>query len=181
MAKPDRTGKPIEEMNAEELQAEILRVELETKTLQLAEARQRNHDFIEVEKRRRQANQQRMTELETGRKTRERIIKICRHRSGGTPKNILKGSRSAGSFSLLTRAILPDGKSVLIQCPRCRLMAYPPNPSLKKEDPKRYAQELEAYNSLLEQSIEEGLEHAETRGPTFLFERQGVPIIPDRV
>jgi hypothetical protein len=59
---------------------------------------------------------------------------------------------------------------------------YPPQQSLKKEDPKLYLKELDEYNKLLEQSIEEGLEHAEMRGPTFMFKNEdGVPIIPERV
>jgi len=172
--------KAIEEMNAEELQQKILRVELQTKTLLLAEADQRNKQFLDEDRRRRQANRQRMVELEAGRKNREKIIKSCRHRSGGTPKNILKGG-GIGSFSILSRAILPDGKSILLQCPRCRMMKYPPSQALKKEDPKLYAKALEEYNDLLEKAIDEGLEFGETRGPTFLFEKDGVPIIPDRV
>jgi hypothetical protein len=178
MAKPEPAEKPIEDMTPAELQEKILRVELQTKLLSLAEADRQNKGFLENEKRRHQANEQRMVELEAGRKNREAIVQQCRHKSGGTPKNILKGG-GIGSFSIISRAILPDGKSILLQCPRCRMLKYPPDQKLKKTDPKLYARQLEEYNALLEQSME--MENAELRGPTFLFERDGVPIIPDRV
>ena len=76
---------------------------------------------------------------------------------------------------------MPDGKTILLQCPRCRMMKYPPTKALKESNPKKYAEELAEYNRLLQMSIDEGIEDSELRGPTFLFEnKEGVPFIPER-
>ncbi|HEV2099327.1 MAG TPA: hypothetical protein VGR45_10420 [Stellaceae bacterium] len=169
----------LEAMSTEDLQKHILRVELHTKMLQLAQAARSNEQYEEAERRRRAANRQRMKELKDARLAQERIERSCRHRSGGTPDNILRGG-GIGSFSTVTRAIMPDGVTVFMQCPRCRLKRYTPEVHLKHEDPKRYAKELDEYNELLEASIENGL--APLRGPTFTFTNsEGVPIIPRRV
>ena len=180
-----RASKPEEqpdtEMSVEEIQREIALVELQTKRLGLAEAKKRNAEFEATETRRHEANKKRMDELAEGRRNHENVIKTCRHKSGGTPKNILKGG-GIGSFSLITRAIMPDGVTILLQCPRCRMMKYPPEPSLKKANPNLYLEELTEYNRLLEESTDNGIEHAEMRGPTFMFKNaEGVPIVPERV
>jgi len=186
MARKAESEKPMDQINIdtmsnEELQSAILRVELETKVLGLAEAKKRNADFTAKEEQRHAANKKRMTELTVAKNNHDAVVKECRHKSGGSPNNKLRGG-GRFSFSLITRAIMPDGVTILLQCPRCRMKKYPPQQSLKKEDPKLYLKELDEYNELLEQSIEEGLEHAEMRGPTFMFKNEdGVPIIPERV
>jgi len=120
-----------------------------------------------------------MAELEQMRKAQEKTERMCRHRSGGKPTNILKGG-GIGSFSIITRAVMPDGVTILLQCSRCRMKRYPPEAHVKLEDPKRYAMELDDYNALLEASIEADLEPL--RGPTFTFTNsEGVPVIPRRV
>lgn len=168
------------QQSTEDLQREILQVELETKKLLLDEAKKRNLDLKESERRRHDANKTRMRELEEARRNHEATVRKCRHKSGGSPTNILKGG-GVGSFSLLSRTILPDGVSVLLQCPRCRMLKYPPTLALKKSDPKAYVEELKEYKRLLEESQDNGLEHAEMRGPTFLFQNaDGVPFIPER-
>lgn len=167
-------------MSLEEINREIAAVELETKRLMLAEQKKRNADFSEAERRRHEANKKRMDELEQANKNHERIVRTCRHRSGGTPANLLRGG-GRFSFSLITRAVMPDGKTILLQCPRCRMMKYPPTKALKESNPKEYAEELAEYNRLLQMSIDEGIEDSELRGPTFLFEnKEGVPFIPER-
>lgn len=167
-------------MTLEEINREIAEIELETKRLMLAEQKKRNADFTEAERRRHEANKKRMDELAAARNTQERIVRTCRHRSGGTPANLLRGG-GRFSFSLITRAVMPDGKTILLQCPRCRMMKYPPTKALKDADPKKYAEELSEYNRLLQMSIDEGIEDSELRGPTFLFENKaGVPFIPER-
>ena len=170
-----------EERSLEEIQRQIAEVELQTKTLLLDQARRSNDDFLTGERRRKEANQRRMAELDELRRNHEATVKRCRHRSGGTPKDIQKGG-GIGSFSIISRAILPDGVTILLQCPRCRMLKYPPSDRLKKEDPKLYLQELTEYNRLLEESNENGIEHCELRGPTFMFKnKDGVPVIPERV
>jgi hypothetical protein len=164
----------------EEIQREILEVELQTKKLLLGKAKQENADFESREKRRHDLNKQRMSELAEGRRNRQAMVKTCRHKSGGTPANVLRGG-GIGSFSIISRAVLPDGVTIVLQCPRCRMVKYPPTEQLKRDDPKGYLEELQEYNRLLEISREQGLEHAETRGPTFFFQKDGGPIIPERL
>jgi hypothetical protein len=172
--------KASDERSLEDLKREIAVVELQTKRLQLERQKRDNELFEEVERRRREGNKRRMSELAEARRTHAATVKICRHKSGGTPKNILKGG-GVGSFSIITRTILPDGKTILLQCQRCRMLKYPPEASMKKKSPERYAVELAEYNRLLEESMDLGLEHAEMRGPTFMFtNHDGVPIIPER-
>jgi hypothetical protein len=168
----------------EEIQREILEVELETKKLNLAEAKQRNAEFVQREEMRRKHNRQRMSELKAGRDAAEAVVRECRHKSGGNPTNILRGG-GIGSFSILTRALMPDGVTRLIQCSRCRLKVYfrlltaPEEAKLQKGDPDKFAHYLEG-KRLFEISKDQGLEHAELRGPTFFFQNeQGVPIIPE--
>jgi hypothetical protein len=175
-----KDSKP-EEMTIEQMQAEILRVELETKRLLLGKAKKDNAEFIAAEERRHQANKRRMKELAEGRENRYATIKACRHRSGGGPGNILHGG-GIGSFSLLTRALMPDGVTILLQCGRCRLLFYTPSEKQRQLWFESYREELAFYKKLLELSIEEGIQHNETRGPTFMFKNEkGVPIIPERV
>lgn len=169
------------EMSVEEIKKEILRVDLDTKLLQLGRAKKDNAAFEANEEQRHRSNQQRMNELEAGRQGRHVIIQDCRHRSGGGPTNILHGG-GIGSFSLITRAVLPDGVTLFLQCPRCRLALYTPQPKTRQYWFKSYEEELAYYRKLLEQSIEEGIQFNETRGPTFMFKNEeGVPIVPKRV
>jgi hypothetical protein len=164
----------------EDIQREIADVELQTKKLMLAEAKHNNQVFEAKEAQRHAANRQRMQELEDARRNREQTVKHCRHRSGGRPQDVLKGG-GIGSFSTISRAIMPDGVTILLQCPRCRMQKYPPSLAMKLKDAEKYLEELKEYNRLLEVSRSEGLEFAELRGPTFLFTKDGIPFIPERV
>jgi hypothetical protein len=169
------------QMTAEELQCEILRVQLETSALALEEAKARNVEFRTLARRRREANQQRMTELRQVRRARETTIQMCRHRSGGSPTNILKGG-GIGSFSVLTIATMPDGITQLIQCQRCPLSMYTPEKRNRQLWFASYEEELTYFRKLVETSREFGIQHNETRGPTFMFKNEdGVPFIPERV
>lgn len=165
---------------AEELQAEILQVELQTKKLLLAQARRDNAAFVDGEKKRRDNNRRRMAELAEMQRNHAATVKACRHKSGGDPSNILKGG-GIGSFSIISRAVMPDGVTILLQCPRCRMLRYPPPASMKKAEPEKYLAELAEYNRLLEESRDNGIQHAEMRGPTFFFQTgEGVPFVPER-
>lgn len=164
----------------EELQREILETDLKTKQIQLRQAQKANADFEAAEERRHESNRLRMAELKQGRENHARIVKNCRHRSGGRPTDIFKGG-GIGSFSIISRVLLPDGVTRVLFCSRCGMEMYPPEKSLAKQDPKKYAEDLAEYQRLLAISEEEGLEFAETRGPTFFFTKDGVPFVPDRV
>lgn len=179
-------GKVDDGRSLEEIQKEIALVELETKKMQLARSKRDNELFQQAEETRHKNNRQRMAELKAGRESAEAIVNACRHKSGGGPANPLRGG-GIGSFSTITRSIMPDGVTLFLQCPRCRMKEYfrlltaPEESKLRKGNPEMYDRYKKS-KKLYEISIEDGLEHAEMRGPTFMFQNsEGVPIIPDRV
>lgn len=188
----------------EELNRELLEVQLETARVGLEEAKRKNADYKVAEARRHEHNRQRQAEIEQGQKTRAMIVKRCRHKSGGSPTNIARGGGKF-SFSLITRAIMPDGVTEFLQCSRCPLKLYgrergaaeektmekaakkaaeerlEHNPKSKFLSPAEQAwTDHQLWKELREVSIEEGLEHGITRGPTFMFQNEnGIPIIPE--
>lgn len=169
-----------EKKNLEDIQREIAETELKTKQLLLRQAQKANADFEAAEEQRHANNRKRMAELEQARVNHEAKVQRCRHKSGGRPADIAKGG-GIGSFSIISRVLLPDGVTRVLTCARCGMMKYPPEKSLAKEDPKKYAAELEEYNRLLEISQDQGLEFAEVRGPTFFFQKDGIPFVPERL
>lgn len=175
-----------EEKSLEQIQREIAELDLQTKQLQYGEAKKRNELFVQAEDQRHRQNRQRQAELAQGRAAHASVVKVCRHKSGGSPRNILKGG-GIGSFSIISRALMPDGVTVLLQCARCRLRQYfrqlsgPEEAKLRKGDSEKWAVYQEG-KRLYEASIDLGLEHAELRGPTFFFQNaEGVPLVPEMV
>lgn len=180
MAEDKKSKKRMTKEEMEEIQQEILETELETKRLGLAKAQRDNAEYVANEEQRHRKNRQRMAELKTGRETKWAIIQGCRHKAGGTPKNIQRGG-GIGSFSVLSKAVMPDGVTALYQCPRCRLMMYTPSKKQRQLWFQTYEAEMAYYSKIKEQCEEEGIQDNETRGPTFLFQKDGVPIVPERV
>jgi hypothetical protein len=187
---PKVDDKPIDS-----LQREIAETELQTKQLQLAEARERNAKFLQHEEIRHRSNQQRQAEFKQAAASNRALQKDCRHKAGGSPSNIHRGGGKF-AFSLLTRAIMPDGKTELIQCQRCRLRLYGRERTpveiekLKELDAADAKKGIVAtryedhvwWLKLRETSIEEGIPNNEMRGPTFNFQNaDGVNFIPDMV
>lgn len=175
-------GRPLEE-----IQREIALLDLQTKQLNYKEAKKRNELFIQHEEQRHRHNRQRQSELAQVRAAAQALVDGCRHKSGGSPKNILRGG-GIGSFSIISRALMPDGVTVFLQCARCRMKEYFRKLSVNEETRlekgdvvmyRRYLQSKKFY----EMSVEIGLEHAELRGPTFFFQNAdtGVPLIPAMV
>lgn len=168
-----------EEKSLAQINREIAELDLQTKRLNYDEAKKRNELFLQAEDQRRRGNRQRQAELAQIRAAREQDVAGCRHKSGGSPRNIFRGG-GIGSFSLITRALMPDAVTVLLQCGRCRmaehyrLLSAAEEEKLSPKEHKRYLRNQKFY----ETSIDLGLEHAELRGPTFLFQRDGVPIVP---
>ena len=112
---------PASKMSLEEIQREIAEVELQTARLGLEAQKKTNADFVEKERRRREANQKRMDELAVARNNYYAQIRECRHRAGGNPKSHLRGGSGANAFSVLTRNIMPDSMTILVTCGRCFL------------------------------------------------------------
>lgn len=189
---PKVDEKPLTDINREIAETELL-----TKQLGLAEAKQRNAKFLQHEEVRHRGNQQRQEELRQRRRSTRAIQKRCRHKAGGQPdpEGLLRGGGKF-AFSVLTRAIMLDGKTELIQCQRCflRLFGRERTPAevekLKQLDADDAKKGIEAtryedhvwWLKLRETSIEEGIPNNEMRGPTFNFQNaDGVNFIPDMV
>jgi hypothetical protein len=156
-------------------------VELQTKRLQLAQAKRSNEEYEQREEQRHRNNKMRQAQLAGIAAAEQSMVAQCYHKSGGYPKNILHGGGS-NSFSLITRAVMPDGVTILLQCSRCRMKLYPPTQKLRKADPKQYKADLQKFNDLLKLSEEAGAPDNVIMGPTFAFKNEeGVPFIPERV
>jgi hypothetical protein len=181
-------------LSHEQLQQRIAEAEYETKLLLLRQAERSNADFEQRESQRHRSNEQRQGELNQMIANYHRRVRDCRHKSGGRPDNILKGG-GVGSFSTISRTLMPDGVTLFLQCPRCGMKEYTPVPPAKpqgsaatKEATAKYESALIAYakdtslfDSWLEASVDAGFENY-MRGPTFAFKNaEGVPFIPARV
>lgn len=176
------------ELTTEQMQARITANDLKISERKLAAAEREEAAFAQADAQRRKSNQQRQAELANGRATAKAIQKKCRHMSGGRPGNILKGG-GIGAFSIVTRYLMPDGVTHLLQCARCRLKEYTPRKPLKAEFDTEaafskamrvYEAQKEAFDELYAASEDAGL--AEMRGPTFMFKNSdGVPVIPAMV
>jgi hypothetical protein len=119
---------------------------------------------------------------------------VCEHRSGGyageTP--ITEGG-GTNSFSVLHTTVMPDGKTVFIQCGRCPLKLYWRERSPAEETKMQAAaakakpgsKEAMAWEDhlwgkeLIAVHKKEGLKKSIMKGPTFDFEKDGVRFIPD--
>jgi len=181
-----------EKLSPEELVQRIAEVELETKLLNLKAAERSNADAEQREELRHRQNQQRQSELAQLRAARLATVRSCRHKSGGRPETILKGG-GVGSFSVISRTLMPDGVTLFLQCPRCRMAEYTPEKPVKpvgatakaledyQDKLEDYAATMDRFNDLLEASIDAGFDNF-MRGPTFAFKTEdGVPFIPARV
>lgn len=181
-------------LTGEALQERIAQVELQTKMLNLRAAERANRDFEQRDEINAKQNAQRQKELAQLEQVHEANVRACRHKSGGRPGNILKGG-GVGSFSTITRTLMPDGVTVFLQCARCRMRKYTPEKPVKplgdaatkialakyEAALTKYADDLEEFNELHEQSVDAGFDNF-MRGPTFAFKTaEGVPFIPARV
>jgi hypothetical protein len=168
---------PISTDDMEALQFRIAQAQLRTAEINLVKAERENALWEQNEEARHKANEERQGILANLRRIYYSTVKSCRHKSGGRPTNILKGG-GIGSFSIISRALMPDGVTWFLQCPRCRMKEYSPSLALKASNPKEYEKAQERFEELWEASMDSGLEHM--RGPTFQYTNEhGVPFIPE--
>jgi len=184
------------ELQTKHDQAEIARVDLQTKKLGLAEAKARNANFQQAEDSRHKGNRQRQAEIAQTRSNVQARQKQCRHKAGGQAGG--DELRGGGKFahSVLTRAIMPDGHTELLQCSHCDLMLYGREltpaeiaklAALDAADeasgiPFRRVADHEEWTRLRQVAIEDGIPNNVLRGPTFIFQdANGVNFIPERV
>jgi hypothetical protein len=161
-------------LSLEELQRVIAMADLQGKLLDLDRMKDDNAKRVAKRESLEKYNRQLQEEMESQARLMKQAQTICRHRQGGRHHDVYKGT----GLPCIVRTQMLDGFTYLLQCTRCRMKVYTPHPSLKRSDPERYAQEKAVYDSLLAMSYESGLD--EIRGPSFVFERDGVPFIPER-
>lgn len=184
----------------EEIQREILDVDLETKRLGLDEARKRNATFAAAEQRRSSQNKERQANIAEERRMHRRNQLACAHAAGGEAGTSPLEGGGKFSFSVIARVILPDGKHELLLCPRCRLKLIGREHSKAEERMMKLAAEAaeekfpetygddaawikwddhKRWKDLRKVSQKEGIPNNVLRGPTFMFEKDGVPFIPE--
>jgi len=190
------------EKTVEQLQREVLEVQLRRESAALEDTVEQLNDRKIRKERSAKTNAQRQAQMSADNKAAKQIEKSCRHKSGGNPQNILRGGGKF-SFSILTRVLMPDGKTELIQCQRCRLKLYGRERTPAEErkmraaadraeqvsEAKRSLEEKKAiaawedhqeWKRLREISIEEGIDDSFMRGPTFNFQNEeGMSVIPE--
>jgi hypothetical protein len=200
-----------EKQNAatEELQQEVLHAQLRTQKAILAREEASLEETMESLADRKQrkdvaqrtnANRQRQFALDRANQ-RHLQKNVCEHRAGGyageTP--ITEGG-GTNSFSVLHVTIMPDSKTMFIQCGRCPLKMYWRARSVTEEDKLQAAAEAvrkgnpKSYQNdkawlawedhlwgkeLMATHKKDGLKKSIMKGPTFEFEKDGMPFIPD--
>jgi hypothetical protein len=191
-----------EKQNLEALQQEVLESQLRTqKAIQVREeaALEDTLEALAARKQKketaRRTNADRQRQLALDRANQRHLQQnVCEHRSGGyageTP--ITEGG-GTNSFSVLHITVMPDGKTVFIQCGRCPLKMYWRARSDAEEGrmqavaakAKPGSKEAMAWEDhlwgkqLVAAHKKDGLKKSVMKGPTFDFEKDGVPFIPD--
>lgn len=169
------TGKDIEEMSLEEMQAAVAKVQLLRETTLLAQSREDARKYDEKQITAQARNEQRQAELRLAEARRRAIQKQCRHRRGGQHQNILRGDGKP----CVTAMKMLDGYTVRLSCQRCRKTVFLPNPQLEKDDPKAYADQMKEFEEMFALFEDGGMDII--RGPEFMFAKNGVPFVPARV
>ena len=124
--------------DAEEIELEYKRMQVEMMREQMAE-RQERRDRMEHDRKRRYADFLKSQE------ELERRQRVCQHKKGGKNNNFARGNSADHSVIQNT---YPDGR-VCIQCTRCGKEVWQPARELKKTNPKLYAQQLELWRTWL--------------------------------
>lgn len=161
-------------MSLEELQRVIALTTLQSNLLELDRIKDDNARRLAHNEAIRKHNVQLQADMESERRQLAYVQSVCRHRQGGRAQNVYAGDGKP----CIVRTQMLDGYTWLLQCLLCRLKVYTPHPALKREAPEEYATLKTVYDKLWELSSDSGLD--EIRGPTFLFEKDGVPFIPQR-
>lgn len=125
---------PEKRNEAEDVELEFKRLQVETMREQLAERRERREAIV--------ATRERATaEWKEGERLRLRRQSMCQHRKGGKNNKFANGSDN--NHSIINNTY-PDGK-IVIMCTRCFKEVEKPTPQLKKTDPKKYAVMLDEW------------------------------------
>lgn len=161
-------------MTLEEIQRVIAVTELQSKLLELDRINDENTRRLAQREALAKHNKQIQQDMEQEQRQLAYAQSICRHRQGGRPQNVYAGDGKP----CIVRTQMLDGHTWLLQCLRCRLKVFTPHPLLRRSHPQEYDKLKAAYDHLWTLSSDSGLD--EIRGPTFTFEKDGVPFLPER-
>lgn len=156
----------------DDIEAEIKRIQLETATIQLEQARDSNESYKATREVKSRQNRQRQAQLRADLTERVEIIRGCTHRQGGSPGRERKG---AGP-SALRVAVMPDNRT-LIMCANCPMRVFSPLPTDKNPQPRRgeSAAEAKARVQRFERETEE-FKHLEALATDQLTPEAGAPM-----
>lgn len=157
------------------LQQRILRAQLTREEMLIEETEQALVTRKDHKRLMALANRRRQGELLQGRRNAANKVAGCRHRQGGFRHKLFTGDGKP----MVTIFVMPDGVTRLYQCARCRMMEYTPHIDLKAREPKEYERRVALCAKLESLYEESGLDLI--KGPTFLWSRNGVPFLPERI
>jgi hypothetical protein len=166
-------------MSAEEIEAEIQRVELETKTLALERAKEENEQWKAKKAEKAKRNAVTQSDLAADRQKERNKTIGCRHRQGGFQDSFPKKGKGDPCISAHK---MPFGE-LRLQCNRCQLEVYEPNPSQRNvkgyrdKHGRTWDEQKEVFDKLHEMFEEGGLHMSE--GPQFTaLTADGIPFRP---
>ena len=178
---------------ADEIRAEILNIELETRLLDLDEARENNQRRLALKADNSRKNAQRQKQLASDVATRNSIAAQCKHRQGASPSNPYNGKGATA----LNVARMPDGFTKLIMCSVCKLRVFSPHPANQSEKQKpgetqadrnqrvkKYKRDVERFKELLDMSkdtlTEESSQEMDCGVTISITDSDGIPVLPRR-
>ncbi len=184
------------------LQQEVLEAQLRTQKAILAreeagleETLESLADRKEKKERARRINADRQRQLALDRASQRHLQKnVCEHRSGGyAGETPLTEGGGTNSFSVLHVTVIGHDKVKFIQCGRCPLKLWWRERSPQEEarmeaaakkagagSPAAWAWEDHLWGKeLMATHKKEGLPKSNMKGPTFIFEKDGVPFVPE--
>lgn len=157
------------------LQQRILKAQLQREEMLIEETEQALVTRNEHKRLIKMANRRRQGELSQLRRAQAAKVLGCRHRQGGFRHKLFTGDGKP----MVSVFVMPDGVTKLYQCARCRMMEYTPHIDLKAREPEEYKRRVALCAKLEELYEESGLDLI--KGPTFLWSRNGVPFLPERI
>src|SRR5271156_3834310 len=113
---------PLDQLNVEELQTRILRMQATREMLNLEDAEEQQRVSISAKRERSIRNAQRQDEMKQISAMHANIQAGCRHRQGGFRHRLYTGDGKP----CVTKFIMPDGVTAFYQCARCRLKEFSP-------------------------------------------------------
>lgn len=169
--------------STDDLQREVLEAQLETAKINLEQSKDQSAAYRQRKEVCRKANESRQRGFAAKRESLKALQHRCQHMAGGEAGGDPCEGGGKFAFSTLSCTIMPDGVTMLLQCPRCRLMIYGRTRSAQDEA-RLQGKALEDHlwwKELYTLYRKEGLgKKALMRGPTFNFTRpDGTSAVPD--